>query len=747
MEIRKIRTFLSPVLIITAVFMSFAAFPFTARQAFAAGSCTSENTTMNIVAHQDDSLLFQSPDLFHDIQSGHCTITVFTTAGDAGSGEAYWLSREDGAKAAYAQMAGVANTWTQADAGIAGHPIPVFTLAADPNVSMIFLRLPDGGVDGGGLSNPVSLKKLWEGSITSLTAIDSSSSYSKQDLIDTFAALYTKYQPSRINTQNYLGSFSGVDHSDHVATGYFSRSAHTLYTTPHTIYAYEGYDSLLSTANVFGTDLDAKISSFFTYTPFDSHACQSFEACAGAYDEWLNRQYIAGSETGGVAPTDVCPNLDGTQASVPGGYHKATDGSCVPNTTAPVCQSFVSDTNDAVNTGGNAVATYVPDTWTAGANIPGATWIWNAFHVADPAEGETVTFTKTINASTTPAAASIVIASDDNYEASLNGTPFGSSADFNNYTAGKEDTYDVTSLIHQGDNTLSITVHNIATGDTDPENNPAGLLYRLDLHNNTCDSSTSAPTTPSTDTNTNSGGSSSSGGGSGSSLPKLRISNPLVTVVPSSGQVLITWMTSRPAYGHVIYGVDTGTPYTLDLAKPNFGYPGSAPTDPALAGHADPDGKVSFHAITLSGLTPGKKYRYRIVSHASPAVTTEEGYFTVPANGAAANESGQSGTLAISDEVDSNAVAQQNAGEIATDTAQASESAITSSTSEATTDQDATSTDVTASGSAAQEEKQNAAAALALSGIKSWQWGIIAVIIVALASWFIFGRKKKNTLS
>src|SRR5436190_970630 len=35
--------------------------------------------TMNIVAHPDDDLLFQSPDVLHDVQSGKCVRTVYVS--------------------------------------------------------------------------------------------------------------------------------------------------------------------------------------------------------------------------------------------------------------------------------------------------------------------------------------------------------------------------------------------------------------------------------------------------------------------------------------------------------------------------------------------------------------------------------------------------------------------------------------------------------------------------------------------
>src|SRR3954470_1650649 len=87
--------------------------------AAAAANCPAGDS-MYIVAHEDDSIFFQNPDLQRDISSGRCVQTIYLTAGDAGSGFSYWGAREDGVKAAYAQMAGLANNWTQSDAGISG---------------------------------------------------------------------------------------------------------------------------------------------------------------------------------------------------------------------------------------------------------------------------------------------------------------------------------------------------------------------------------------------------------------------------------------------------------------------------------------------------------------------------------------------------------------------------------------------------------------------------------------------------
>ena len=116
----------------------------------AATTACPNGTTVTTAAHEDDSLLFESPDIVHDVQDGRCLRSIFVTAGDAGLDQTYWSSREKGTEAGYASMAGVSNAWTQADAGVPGHPMPLVTLAGNPRVSLVFMRLPDGAPDGSG---------------------------------------------------------------------------------------------------------------------------------------------------------------------------------------------------------------------------------------------------------------------------------------------------------------------------------------------------------------------------------------------------------------------------------------------------------------------------------------------------------------------------------------------------------------------------------------------------------------------
>ncbi len=292
---------------VAAVALVGIAVVFGARSSFvqAAPPPCPNGTTLNVVAHEDDDLLFLSPDLLHDIQNNRCVDTVYTTAGDAGDVASYWQGREDGVEAAYAAMAGVPDSWTPSTLSVTDsdhvlHSISMETLAGDTNVSLIFLRLPDGSDNGNGFAsdNYESLKKLWTGnSSTRIHPVDGSSpsGYSKAGLTSTLTALMNQFQPDIIRTQDYVNTGvigSNDDHSDHQATGLFTYTAQQTYATTHTIIAYLDYDSQNYPQNVYGADLTAKQNAFYQYGADDSHVdCYSSTNCDATYAAWLKNQY------------------------------------------------------------------------------------------------------------------------------------------------------------------------------------------------------------------------------------------------------------------------------------------------------------------------------------------------------------------------------------------------------------------------------------------------------------------------
>ena len=68
-------------------------------------------------------------------------------------------------------MAGVRDAWSSTDAGVPGRDITVDSLEDAPGVQLVFLRLPDGNIDGTGFAatGNVSLRRLWLGTTPSLT--------------------------------------------------------------------------------------------------------------------------------------------------------------------------------------------------------------------------------------------------------------------------------------------------------------------------------------------------------------------------------------------------------------------------------------------------------------------------------------------------------------------------------------------------------------------------------------------------
>jgi hypothetical protein len=248
--------------------------------------------SMNIVAHEDDDLLFLSPDLIHDIQGGRCVRTVFVTAGDANLGLPYSNSRAKGARSAYARMAHVPSAWTISDAFISGHAITIYSLRSYSRISLVFLKLPDGNFGGDGFSNNnyQSLRKLLAGAISDVRAIDGSNRFTNASLQSTLLKLIKDYRPDKLRTQD---TNSGVtDHSDHRAVASLVERAHMRYTAPHTFISYIDYIDLFYPPNVFGADFVAKKKAFSAYAGYDSEiGC--YTCFYNPYFYWLKRQYIS----------------------------------------------------------------------------------------------------------------------------------------------------------------------------------------------------------------------------------------------------------------------------------------------------------------------------------------------------------------------------------------------------------------------------------------------------------------------
>ncbi|ABM08920.1 chitobiase/beta-hexosaminidase C-terminal domain-containing protein [Paenarthrobacter aurescens] len=312
-----------------SVALSSFVFGFATPASAAVPPCPGTGGAQQIVAHTDDDLIFISPDFMRDVQAKRCVQTIYLTAGDAGEGQSYWAGLEDGIRSSYALMAGVANAWTASDAGVPERPVTVHTLNAAPNISVVFLRLPDGFPNGNGSSrfNGQSILKLWDGRISSIRPVDGSATYSKSLLQTVLNRLVANYKPTTFRTQDWTGNFTTpYDHSDHWAAAKFGQLATRAYTGPHTSSAYDAYVIDEYAQNVTGAELTSKVNTFRHFAEFDEFLCGNI--CPDVpYSDWLKRQYITAIEWTGNAAKSAGTTVSASSQRASGqSPEKARDG-------------------------------------------------------------------------------------------------------------------------------------------------------------------------------------------------------------------------------------------------------------------------------------------------------------------------------------------------------------------------------------------------------------------------------------
>jgi len=278
----------------TVVPLSLSSFPYR--------SCTT-STTMQFVAHEDDDILFMNPDLLRDVEQGDCIRSVYFTAGDAGADNIYWTGRQKGAEAAYDAMLGkIGQVWTERIVQLPGGQfITIANPRGDGKISLIFLHLPDGKLNGNGFpaTNNESLAKLATDKIPTLHTVDKSSAYSSKQLTTALQDLMDTYMPARIRSQSSFIGTRFKDHSDHTAVGNFTAKAYTQHSAtlapeavPSITY-YLGYPVHELPENVSPADFATKASIFMAFGHHDSAVCQTEFDCENrsTYGLYLHRQY------------------------------------------------------------------------------------------------------------------------------------------------------------------------------------------------------------------------------------------------------------------------------------------------------------------------------------------------------------------------------------------------------------------------------------------------------------------------
>ncbi len=263
----------------------------------------SDKTILVSVAHEDDDILFMNPDINAKIAAGFCIRTIFMTAGDNGAGNFHWLRRKQGSQAAYSTMLGNPDLeWVEKTIQI--DKSAFLTIASpkqNPNVSLIFLNVPDGNLAGQGFDGSAnqSLANLWNNKIGAIQTVDGQSKFTAGELSNALATLMQTYHPQQIWTQGYT-YHTDSDHSDHHFAGQFTKKAYDRYVSQFTaeqplppLYFYIGYAIRALPENLTPEESFRKRDVFESYARFDMTICRENIRCSriGTYDAYLFRQY------------------------------------------------------------------------------------------------------------------------------------------------------------------------------------------------------------------------------------------------------------------------------------------------------------------------------------------------------------------------------------------------------------------------------------------------------------------------
>lgn len=273
--------------------------PFVSPLQYIDAACTA-GTLLTVWAHYDDDLVFGSPTIPEALDAGRCVRNLYLTGSDAGRGLDYALGREDGLRDAYDLMLGAPHEWEQRTVALVdGLTVTMSRPIGDPRVSLIFLRLPDGGLDAEGfdVTGRTSLPQLLAGKISTLAMIDTGTPVALDDISSTVVEVYDAYLPESV-LAHLPGRAKGTrgDHPDHQVTGdIVMGTVDSGFLDPDRVVYAQGYGSEEREQNLDGETLQRKLEIFVTYATHDpATKCETIEKCMKTqrFSKWLVRQYL-----------------------------------------------------------------------------------------------------------------------------------------------------------------------------------------------------------------------------------------------------------------------------------------------------------------------------------------------------------------------------------------------------------------------------------------------------------------------
>lgn len=245
---------------------------------------------LDVVAHEDDDLLFMNPDIASDIEAGYNVWVTYLTAGELSCesndpcGMDYADGRVQGEHAAYAEAAGVANEWTYEEMRFDGHPVAVDHLDGT-NVHLVFTYIHAAAWPEDECGD--LFRMLHDDSYVA-EPIDGRPAYTKDSFVSMLSAIIDYVAPDYLRTLSTIGHRNG-DHVDHTASAILAADADVDGNGDTRIRRdeYEGY--VIASArypdNLDGYWRDRKQAIWNAYKPFDPVVGPT------TWDNVMGRQY------------------------------------------------------------------------------------------------------------------------------------------------------------------------------------------------------------------------------------------------------------------------------------------------------------------------------------------------------------------------------------------------------------------------------------------------------------------------
>ncbi|HWE43871.1 MAG TPA: fibronectin type III domain-containing protein [Gemmatimonadaceae bacterium] len=260
-----------------------------------------------VIAHQDDWQLFMGDRTAASASADAKVVIVYTTAGDAGSTQLYWQTREAGANASVDSMT-VPGTWSCASQTVNNHAIQRCSKA---NTVSYYFRLPDGNSAGQGYGSG-SLELLRDGQIASLSALNGTATYTSwADLVSTVRALIVSETTGQtdanvaVHVTDWDPAANDGDHPDHMATGQLVRDASV--SRAWNLFWYLGYPSLYQPVNL---DAAQQAMKWRLIVAYDDVLKPNYGTIIGTShaEEWSQRTVFRAQPSNGIVPPTAGPN-------------------------------------------------------------------------------------------------------------------------------------------------------------------------------------------------------------------------------------------------------------------------------------------------------------------------------------------------------------------------------------------------------------------------------------------------------